>query len=389
VNAGTQGNATGSYLLSLRTFQNATPFDSGELVASLGRFGEIDLYRIYIPDPSRFFLYTTGATDTYGTLYDDSGNVEFSGANDSNDGAGDNFLLTGTVSPGTYYLKVEASGSFAAGRKTGDYRLILRDSARSVPLTSPGRSDHRLSPAGDLDLFAFATPGGAVTFQTYGTTDTYGTLYDSAGRVEISGANDSNDGEGDNFLIGKTLDPGNYYLIVRGQDTSLTTGAYTLDATFTPGHLLRLSAGGTLVASTGTSSLQITATASWTVQDLPSWITTSRTSGSGNASLTFTYAANLSGRTREATVSVGGQPYTVTQRAQGDFTGLPIPAQTTITQGVLITVPTQPGTSYRIETSDDMTTWLPTGTILQGDGTPKTAGFSRAEARKFFRAVPQ
>ena len=389
VTAGTRGSISEPYLLSLRTFANASPFPGGQLEASLSRFGEIDLYRINIGSPSRSFFYTTGSTDTYGQIYDDSGNLEVSGANRGDRGAGDNFLIDDTLAPGTYYLHLTASDFSNAGRRTGNYTLHQLDAANSTPLLTTGSTQESISPAGDFDLYPFSTTGGTVTFQTRGLTDTYGQVYDSSGDLAISGANRGDRGEGKNFLITGDLDPGEYYLLVYGDDLTLTTGSYILESSFAPGDLLRLSIGGTLVTGNGATSLQISATASWTIDNLPSWITPSRTSGSGTATISLAYAKNLSGRTRTATLNIGGQPYTLTQRAEGDTTGLPVPARTTIAEGILITVPTQPGISYRIETSADMATWLPTGTTLQGNGLPQTAGFSRGEAQQFFRAIPQ
>ena len=384
VEAGTTN--TGPYTLSQRSIGNAIPFYGPDRESSLAVPGDLDLYQIPINSTSRFWIYSTGATDTTATLYDLSGIRAAGGSSFDNSGAGNNFRFSNTLTPANYLLLVESDST---GNFTGSYNLHLRDPANAIPLTSSGETPHSIGTAGDLDLFTLSSSGVALAFESAGTTDTTATLYDKDGDSVAGGSSFRDAGTLDNFRFSRDLTPGEYYLLVEGQAPDLTTGSYTLQASFSPGNLTRLATGGAVISTESSSQLQITSTGSWEIGDLPSWITPSRTTGTGNTEISLTYAANLSGSSRTSTLNISGQLYTITQRAQGDTTGLPILAQTTISTGSLITIPTEVGVSYQIETSDDMNTWLPTGTTLQGNGLPQTAGFAREEARQFFRAVPQ
>ncbi len=383
VSSGFAGNAnlTGNYTLCLRTPDNARTFNTSDLDASLGTIGELDLYRIEISDTSRFWIYSTGSTDTFASFYDSTGALSPLTSDDS--GSSFNFEISAVRQPGTYYLLVEDGGNV---NKIGSYGLHLRNNAHSKTLLESGMSSEDLSTFGQLDLFKFSTLGGNAIFGSSGNTDTQAFLYDSTGAV-IAGNGSTHNRNGRNFEFSRDLAAGNYQLLIRGENRDLTRGEYALETSFAAGEFTGLSEGGIVVAG-DSSQVEIISTTSWSVGDLPSWITASQAEGNGSGALGLSYAPNLSGVPRSATISIGGQAYTITQRPQGDTTGESFSVQTTIAEGVLITVPTAAGITYEIETSNDMATWLPTGITLQGDGLPHTKAFSRAEARAFFRAVP-
>lgn len=79
----------------------------------------------------------------------------------------------------------------------------------------------------DADMFRFTVQASSlqVEMHTSGSTDTYGTLYNSAGTVM---ATDDNSGGGSQFLIRKTLPAGTYYFSVSGKPGSSVTGQYNL-----------------------------------------------------------------------------------------------------------------------------------------------------------------
>ena len=64
-------------------------------------------------DSGTLTVYTTGSTDTYGFIFDSSGNVL---AENDDGGEGWNFRVSASVSAGTYYIQV-------GGFETGDYTL--------------------------------------------------------------------------------------------------------------------------------------------------------------------------------------------------------------------------------------------------------------------------
>ena len=230
VDDGGTGNLTGAYTLSVRTIENATLLASPNLDASLGVLGDLDLYRIDITQPGPAWFFTTGTTDARGTLYTDAGTYI---DQDDESGAGFNFLFNRVVQPGTYYLLVEGGGS---GNLTGNYTLSIRNRTYCIPLFGNGSSSHSIEVLGDLDLFVFSSTGGSVKFLTTGGTDTFGTIYDSGGNFV---ANDSDAGDGSNFLITDELIPGEYFLLVRGQTLDAVTGNYGLTSIYTSGPLVR------------------------------------------------------------------------------------------------------------------------------------------------------
>ena len=79
--------------------------------------------------------------------------------------------------------------------------------------------------AGDSDYFRVTVSSpGTLTASTTGPTDTYGSIEDSSGNV----LHENDDGgEGRNFRVSVVVEPGTYYIRVRGFDDS-STGAYTL-----------------------------------------------------------------------------------------------------------------------------------------------------------------
>lgn len=80
---------------------------------------------------------------------------------------------------------------------------------------------------GDQDMFSFAIfSQGTVTISTTGGTDTFGELFDSSGGLITS----NNDSVGKNFFINRVLDPGNYYVRVRGFNNA--KGLYSLVTNF-------------------------------------------------------------------------------------------------------------------------------------------------------------
>jgi hypothetical protein len=85
----------------------------------------------------------------------------------------------------------------------------------------------RLETGGDKDVFRLlVTSSGNYTFSSTSSIDTWADLLDSNGAVLQS---DDDNGEGLNFFLTRYLQPGTYYLSVRGYSSS-TTGAYSVIA---------------------------------------------------------------------------------------------------------------------------------------------------------------
>jgi uncharacterized protein (TIGR03437 family) len=100
------------------------------------------------------------------------------------------------------------------------------------------------------------------------------------------------------------------------------------------------SAGQSLGVSGGTGSVGITATSTWNVVAVDSWIhVTSPTSGTGNSTVTFTVDANTGGP-RSGTLVIGGQQYVISQAGSATSTGS---TSITITNSGFETIPSNPG----------------------------------------------
>ena len=79
--------------------------------------------------------------------------------------------------------------------------------------------------AGDIDYFRVSVrSAGRLVAWTTGDTDTYGYIEDSSGNVL---AEDDDGGADRNFRVSALVEPGTYYIRVRGFSTS-STGAYAL-----------------------------------------------------------------------------------------------------------------------------------------------------------------
>ena len=129
-------------------------------------------------------------------------------------------------------------GRHLAFRSSGDvYVMELREAgsdgtplegddspATAIPLAVGEFIEGELS-AGDSDYFRVTVSNaGTLVASTTGSTNTYGSIEDNLGNV-LNG--DDDDGEGRNFRVSAAVEPGTYYIRVRGFDAS-STGAYTL-----------------------------------------------------------------------------------------------------------------------------------------------------------------
>ena len=233
---------------------SATAVDIPSTTAGTLDAGDQDFFRIDIGEAGSLTLESSGSTDTYGILYDGDG-AEL--ARDDDGGTGQNFRISrDSLQPGTYHLLLRAFGPAISG----DYSLTVsgsaqpptgdafqsesagageasstaddhgNDPASATPLAIPSTTAGEIG-AGDKDYFRIdVVVAGFLTFETTGSTDTYGTLYDSDGAV-IDEDNDRGP-RPNNFRITDALVlEGSYFLEVRGASPSRDTGAYELRMT--------------------------------------------------------------------------------------------------------------------------------------------------------------
>lgn len=376
VRGGVSALNTGTFKLSQRHFGNALNVAGTGYSGSREVPGDLDLYRIVVGRAGLTWFYSTGATDTMAELYDTGGErVTF----DADSGAGANFEIGEALAAGTYYLMVSGGSSAAV---LGDYRLEIRQPSTAMPLPVSDGLAHSIGVPGDRDLFVFQSGAGAAVFSSTGTTDVTASLYDAGGnRITF----DSNSNGGGNFRIASTLPAGTFYLLVYGGVADLTEGAYTLNASYSNGGT-PVSVSSTAVAADGSNqgSLSVVAGGAWSVSGLPAWASVSSSSGSGNATLGFTFQPNTTGTARMATVNVAGGLVLLTQPAAT----VPLAGPgLTIEDAVILTLQTSPAVTYAIEFSTDLQSWTATGVTLAGDGSVKSVTLPRKGGSGWFRAA--
>ena len=98
----------------------ATVVEAGSDTEGVLAAGDVDYFRVDMDGPGTLEVYTSGGLDTFGRLEDAAGSL-ISSNDDS--GAGLNFNVKADVSQGTYYVRVSAFSSSAAGSYTLHVRI--------------------------------------------------------------------------------------------------------------------------------------------------------------------------------------------------------------------------------------------------------------------------
>ncbi|MCB4751060.1 MAG: PPC domain-containing protein, partial [Sulfurovum sp.] len=197
-----------------------------------------DWFKIAIPHGGGMLtVYTTGQTDTYGSLLDANGHrITF---NDNMSSSDNNFKILRGVAAGIYYVRVKHSSTFSTGRYSlishfvpDDYGNSKSEAATiSLNSTTPGS----IEIPRDKDYFKIQIPAaGTLVINTTGSTDTVGTLLDASGNKIVRNDN-ANGSLGSNFKISKGVTAGTYYVEVKHY-RSVSTGHYTLVSRFILDH---------------------------------------------------------------------------------------------------------------------------------------------------------
>ena len=215
----------------------AVPFT---LVGELEQAGDADFFRVD-PPPGILRVWTSGDTDTRGSLY---GSSKWGGwlspfREDNDSGESGNFAIESGVSEGPYYVQVRGG----EGPTTGAYTL----EASWAPRPPPTQDDHGDTPdaasliglgantsgelhdRSDRDMFRIDVPvEGVLRVETTGETDTVGRL---AAEDGAWAAEDDNGGDGLNFRLERWVPSGVYFVTVRGWRDA--TGPYALRVSLT------------------------------------------------------------------------------------------------------------------------------------------------------------
>jgi Viral BACON domain/Putative binding domain, N-terminal len=194
------------------------------------------------------------------------------------------------------------------------------------------------------------------------------TASESASWITItSGASGSGNGTVTySVTANPTITVRNAVMTIAGQSFDVTQGGQTCTYTLTP-------AGASVPATTTTGTVDVAALGgcAWTATSSAAWVTiTSGASGSGNGTVGYSVAANPTTSSRTATLTIGGQSFTITQAA-APCTYAATPATHSIPAPggpATITLTTQAGCNWTATTSAPWITISGTGTGT-GSGT--------------------
>ena len=150
-------------------FSQATQVSLGSSAAGSLLAGDIDYFRVTMSSSGTLVAYTTGSTDTYGSILDDSGSVL---ASDDESGESANFRVFTSVSSGSYYIEVRGYSSST----TGNYTLHVASDPSDLVVESPEISDSTLGFGQPFTLQVTvqnqgAGPADATTLYYYRSTD--------------------------------------------------------------------------------------------------------------------------------------------------------------------------------------------------------------------------
>ena len=190
---------------------------------------DVDYFKIEVTHAGTIKVYAT--SDDWlsldGEFESADGEIEVEGGF----GWGVEFTLTTDVTPGTYYIKVEATFSFSEGDYTLHVELDAPDDhadnlESATTVASNGLIWTYSTPAYiefyfDTDIFKLTLEHESnVTIYTEGETDTSGVLTTkpssySDEEVELSSNDDATEDDA-NFRLSETLEEGTYFLRVKG-----------------------------------------------------------------------------------------------------------------------------------------------------------------------------
>jgi hypothetical protein len=115
---------------------------SGSYSSTLSDSNDYDYYEIDISQSGTYSFSTSGSTDTYGTLYNASGN---SITSNDDGGSGTNFFIEESLDTGTYYISVSTGASSG-----GDYTIDISNSSGSSSAINDGDAGSDVGGRGDV-----------------------------------------------------------------------------------------------------------------------------------------------------------------------------------------------------------------------------------------------
>ena len=209
-------------------------------VAELEEPGDEDLFRFEV-SRATVRVWTTGATDTHGTL-----SCARDSREDDNSGQDGNFAIRMAVSPGHCTVRVRGADDDTTGSYVLEITLdpLLGDDHGDTPAAATAvglrsATSGELHGAGDVDIFRIDLPEeGVLRVETTGNTDTVAQLASEDG---VLLAEDDNGGALLNARIDRWVEAGTLFITISGWRDA--TGDYALRLTFAstlPNHAVPL-----------------------------------------------------------------------------------------------------------------------------------------------------
>ena len=278
------------------------------------------------------------ASNALWTWSDNASWIESSEVSGQNGGQ----LFEFTVAPNTSASSRSATITFVTSGLTATHTVTQagvssddhgNNRAAATLVAQSSTTGGNLETGGDLDYFKInVTSSGTLTLAATGTTDTYGTLFDSAGNLLL----ENDDSDGRNFRLAWPVTAGTYYVEVRHYNFN-GTGSYQLISGLDSAPVLYLSSSEIFSGAAALSdSINVTSNATWSWTSNAAWLTSGETvSQSANQVFSYNVAANT-GAARSATITfntVGLTPriFTVNQAgASNDDHGDSISSATSI-----------------------------------------------------------
>ncbi len=212
----------------------------------VGPNSDLDFFRFVVPTGAtrEYYAYTTGATDTLGVLYNSSG-AQLNRSDDAQAAWGlYNFMLTGRLGPGTYYVSVAGGRTGVEGAYTLHLGVVAETTGRSdaAPIEVGEVAGGVFGTASDVDYFELVISEAMhVAVRSGGlVADAEGAILNSAGTEVVSNDEMYLWPYPEQFAMRARLAAGTYYIrvnSVRLQPYGSGAGFYSLhvDAAPEPG----------------------------------------------------------------------------------------------------------------------------------------------------------
>ena len=225
------------------TADTATPVPAtSNTLATLANRHDVDYFRIELPESGSLRAESTGGGHLRGALVAEDGRL----IAEDNRWEPQDILIEAELEAGVYFIKVEAhrGWDWSPDGSAFGYALAVSfkpqsaaddhgDTAANATVASLRSSTAgELQSPSDTDFFRFeVAERSLVRVGTSGNTDVVGRLTSEDGAIILT--NDDG-GPALNFLIAAKLDPGVYFVSVRGfgGNEARATGAYSLDISF-------------------------------------------------------------------------------------------------------------------------------------------------------------